>query len=213
MARKPKGYWKNLANVKREILAFVAAHGEPGVMPTITQLRRAGHGSLTTAIHNYHGDFHEVARKLRLSIAQRRKGYWKDFANVRREVLAFVAQHGRPGVMPTLAELRDAGHGGLVSAVHQYHSDVYEVARRLGLAPPNKPKGYWKDFANVRRELLAFIARHGIAGMMPTEGELRQTGHSSLTFAICQYHGDFYQVARRLNLTTRRNYNSSLAAG
>lgn len=204
MARKPKGYWTDFANVKRELLAFVASEGVPGSMPTATELRRAGHGSLAIAIHKHCGDFQEAARLLSLSATRKPRGYWKDFENVKRELLAFIAEEGGTGRMPTMTELRAAGRGSLVSAIHEHHGDFQEVAQRLHLSTPYRPKGYWKDFRNVKCELLAFIAEQGVDGMMPTESELRDAGRSSLTFAICQYHGDFHEVARRLHLSTRR---------
>ncbi len=204
MVRKPRGYWKNPTNVRRELLAFVARHGVSGVMPTVTELREAGHGSLAIAIHKYHGDFREVAKRLHLTTAQKPKGYWQDFANVKREILTLISEQGEAGMMPTMAELREAGLGSLVSAIHEYHGDLHRVAKRLKLATPYKPKGYWKDFGNVRREVRRFIADHGNSGIMPTEGELRVAGHSSLTFAICEYHGDFRTVAGQLNLASKR---------
>lgn len=209
MARRPKGYWQDFAHVKDEILAFVDEDGTPGKMPSITELRKAGHDSLVVAIHKYHGGFHHVARRLRLSTTRKPRGYWKDFGNVKREVLAFIANHGVRGTMPTVMELRRAGYGNLVSAIHQYHGDFQEVARRFQLVTSHKPKGYWKDFANVKREVLAFVAERGHDGMMPTEGELRNAGQSSLTFAIWEYHGDFQEVACRLNLSTRRSPRNS----
>ncbi|OHB73459.1 MAG: hypothetical protein A2V70_06825 [Planctomycetes bacterium RBG_13_63_9] len=204
--RKPKDYWKDFRNVRREVLAFVDDQGEPGKMPTITELRGAGHGSLVIAIHKYHGDFPKVARRLRLAMTHKPKGYWKDFRNLKREILAFVSESAEPGRMPTMRELKHAGHASLVSAIHQYHGSLFEVAQRLDLSVPQRPIGYWKDFGNVRQELLAFVAEHGIAGKMPTGSELRRAGQNSLASAIHKYHGDFREVAHRLGLSITRTY-------
>jgi hypothetical protein len=209
MGRRAKGYWQDFANVRHEILAYVAEHGTAGAMPTITELRHDGHSNLVAAIHKYHGSFHQVAGRLHLSMARKPRGYWKDLSNVKRELLEFVADQGARGTMPTVGELRRAGYANLVSAIHEYHGDFHQVARQLNLSLSHKPKGYWKDFANVKRELLAFIAEHGVDGMMPTESQLRDAGHSSLTFAIWEYHGDFQEVARQLNLSTRRSSRNS----
>lgn len=209
MTCKPRGYWKNLDNVNREILTFVAEEGISGLMPTETELRRAGHGSLVIAIHKHHGSFHRVARQLHLSITRKPKGYWKDFRNVEREILAFIAEQGTPGTIPTATELRHAGHGSLASAICEYHGDFHEVAQRLGLSSRYRPKGYWRDFGNVRRAVLAFVTQNGEPLVMPTESELRNSRLSSLSTAIYQYHGDFHQVARRLGLATRRRPKNS----
>ena len=209
MTRKPKGYWKNLDNVKRAILAFVAQEGVRGVMPTETELRKAGHGSLVIAIHEHHGGLHDVARRFDLSMTQKSKGYWKDFGNVKREILAFVAERGTPGTMPTATELKRAGRGSLASAISEYHGDFHEVARKLGLSSRYRPKGYWRNFENVRRAVLAFVSKNGNSHAMPAESELRNAGLSSLATAVYQYHGDFHKVARRLNLSTRRKPKNS----
>ncbi len=210
MARKPRNHWRDFGNVRHEIVEFVAERGVPGRMPTITELRRAGHGSLVVAIHNYHGDFHQVASRLNLSVVHKPKGYWKSFDNVKDEILAFVAEKGVEGRMPMIMELRNAGYASLVCAIHEYHDGWYRVASRLNLSVSQRPTGYWKDFGNVRREVLAFVADRGVAGMMPTENEFRSAGHASLTSAIYQYHGNFREVARRLHLVTRRGPRKSL---
>lgn len=47
-----------------------------------------------------------------------------------------------------------------------------------------KPPSYWGDFANVERELLAFVAQHGIDRVMPTKHELKAAGRNDLYDAI-----------------------------
>src|SRR5574340_529975 len=120
-ARKPRGYWCDFGNIRREVLAFIAKKGVSGVMPTITELRRARLGSLVVAFHKYHGDYRVVAGRLHLKIRRRPRGYWKRFDNVRDSVLAVVDGNGAPGQMPTVAALRRNGSGGLAAAIHQYH--------------------------------------------------------------------------------------------
>lgn len=210
MARKPRNHWRDFRNIRREIARFVTEHGIADRMPTITELRQAGQGSLVVAIHNYHGDFHEVARRLDLSVVHKPKGYWKEFENIRRDIRAFVAQHGTPDKMPTIMEFREAGYASLVSAIHEYHGGWHEVAQRLKLTIGQRPMGYWKNFDNIRRKILAYVADQGAAGMMPTESELREAGQGSLTSAIYQYHGGFSKVAGQLDLATRRAPRRSL---
>ncbi|MBN2474336.1 MAG: hypothetical protein JXB62_06995 [Pirellulales bacterium] len=203
-ARKPRGYWKSLDNVTREVLRFVAEQGVPRTMPGSKELREAGQGSLVIAIHKYHGGFQQVARRLHLTMPRKAKAYWKDFENVKREILTFVAQHGVPDSMPTMVALREAGHASLAAAICEYHGDFHEVAERLGLSSTHKPKGYWKDFGNVRREILAFLVVHGTPSIMPTENELRGAGRNDLSYAIQTYHGGFQRVALQLKLESRQ---------
>lgn len=205
MTSKPRGYWTDFQNIKRTIIEFIThQEGIPGVMPTETDLRKAGHRSLVVAIHKHHGSLHDVAQRLHLSVTQKSKGHWKDFGNVKREILAFVAERGTPGVMPTATQLRHTGRGGLVAAISAYHGGFQVVAQRLGLTCRLRSKGYWRDFGNIRRAVFAFVAENGNSQLMPTERDLRDAGLSSLSTAIYQYHGSFHEVASQLNLSMRR---------
>src|SRR2546426_2117028 len=106
--RKPQGYWNEFASVERELLAFIESHGTPGVMPTNTDLGKAGRSDLQNALAK-HGDYPSVAARLRLACAKKQQGYWDDFANVGHELLAFIEEHGTPSAMPTSVELGKAG--------------------------------------------------------------------------------------------------------
>jgi hypothetical protein len=197
--RKPTGYWADFSNFERELLAFIEEHGTPGVMPTDKELRKARLGNLPDAISK-HGGYAEVAERLGLTYNRKRPGYWDDFSNVKRELLAFIQEQGTHGVMPTQDELMKAPQGTLPSAI-QKHGGYAVVAKRLKLelTYTKKTLGYWDDFVNLERELLAFIAKHGTPGLMPTNEELRKAKQSSLSAAI-QKHGGYPAVAERLEL-------------
>ena len=129
--RKPQGYWHDFANVKRELLAFIEKNGKPGVMPTTKELRRARRSTLEFGISK-HGGRQVIIERLGLTPPQRQRSYWGDFTNVKRELLAFIMEHGTSGVMPTRGELTQAGRGGLNDAIQQ-HDGQQSVAERLGL--------------------------------------------------------------------------------
>ena len=101
--RKPPGFWTVFSNLERELLAFIMKHGTPGVMPTVKQLRQYGFGCLANAIDKNYGGVRKVAERLGLELACTRKtiGFWEDFTNVERELLAFTVKHGTPGLMPS----------------------------------------------------------------------------------------------------------------
>jgi len=195
---KPSGYWTDFANVKKELHNFVAEHGAAGTMPTYTVLNGAKRGDLVGAIAK-HGGVRSVAKKLGLQFARRPDGYWDDFANLENELLAFVAGHDTQGIMPTHRELKNAGRGDLVNAIHK-HGGIPKVSTRLGLKRPDadKPSGYWDNFANVAGELRAYIAEHGKVDVMPTTQELIETKRTDLYNAV-QKHGGLQAVAERLD--------------
>ncbi|MDE3090145.1 MAG: hypothetical protein KGJ80_12250, partial [Chloroflexota bacterium] len=199
--RKPSGYWDDFANVEKELRAFVTQHGIEGVMPTQSQLHTAERNDLNSAIGK-HGGFWAVAKRLGLmrSDADKLAGYWNDFANVDTELHAFISKHGTSGVMPSYPQLKLRGYGSLANAIDK-HGGSLVVAERLGLdrSDADKPKGYWDNFANVERELRAFVAAHNKDGTMPTSKELTDAGYRSLVHAINK-HGGFWIVSDKLGL-------------
>ena len=60
-----------------------------------------------------------------------------------------------------------------------------------------KPNNYWKDFANVERELREVEKK---LGHFPTQKELMEMGRSSLVFAIGNYHKGINAVRERFGL-------------
>ncbi|MBD1926932.1 hypothetical protein H6F74_11825 [Trichocoleus sp. FACHB-90] len=199
--RKPNGYWNDFANLERELLAFIEEHGTPGIMPTNSQLLCAKRSNLARAIHN-HGGLPAVAKRLGLELAYTAKpfGYWDDFANVKREIVTFTQNVGTLGVMPTKQELTNAGRSDLASVIHK-HGGYLEVAKRLGLNLCYRRKlvGYWEDFSNMECEIFSFIQESGTVGIMPTHEELLKAGRNDLAGAI-QKHGGYPEVAKSLGL-------------
>jgi hypothetical protein len=196
----PLGYWDDFANVERELISFIEEHGAPGVMPTHEELAITAHGDLSSAIRK-HGGIQSVAEQLGLAYKQKRWGYWDNFSIVERELHKFIQEHGSPGVMPMLKELKKAGQGDLASAIRKKHGGPQSVAERLKLTYIKKRKGYWEEFSNVEREIREFIREHGTSGVMPTNTELREAGRGDLVKGIHNYHGGFHFVARQLGLS------------
>jgi hypothetical protein len=207
--KKPPRYWNDPANLKRELLAYIAQHGHKGIMPTGSELLEHGRAGLMGAIQK-HGGFPVVGERLGLKRpdARRLSGYWNDFANVVRELRTFIREHGRAGVMPTGKELRANGREDLKSAILR-HGGQQTVAERLRLRRPNAPRppGYWDDFANLARELQAYLAERGAEQTMPTAPELEAARRKGLVHGIGK-HGGFLAVARRLKLRRVRELHT-----
>src|SRR5437660_199139 len=101
--------------------------------------------------------------------------YWGDFAHVETELLAFIEEHGTPGVMPSRNDLRQAGLHDLNGALKR-HGGTSAVAKRLNLQPKIKPMGHWDDFTNIEKTLSSYIDEYGTLGVMPTASELQKAG-------------------------------------
>ena len=129
--RKSYGYWQDPAALERELRAFIAEHGEDGVMPSRAKLEAAGRGDLVTAMARS-GGATAVAARLGLRLAKNPHGYWQNWANVEAEVRAFVEAQGQPGVMPTTAELLAARRFDLYYGISR-NGGWRAVAERLGL--------------------------------------------------------------------------------
>lgn len=127
------------------------------------------------------------------------EGYWKDFKNLEREILALNVFRGQIGIMPKAAELKQLGRGDLMKAISTHHGGYQSVAERMKLDYRKKRHRYWYDFANLETELKAFIEQHGTPGVMPTKTELEEAGKGSLANAL-GLHGGVLEVAERLNL-------------
>ncbi|MBD1863042.1 MULTISPECIES: transposase [Trichocoleus] len=134
----------------------------------------------------------------RQSYERRPVGYWENFDNLKRELIALNEIRGQIGVMPTAQELQQMKRCDLQKAVSEFHGGYAAVAEKLGLIYGKKTYGYWLEFSNLEHELVAFIEHHGTPGVMPTKEEI-QAVEPSLSWAIGQ-HGGFLQVAQRLNL-------------
>ncbi|MBI5649392.1 MAG: hypothetical protein HZC40_02930 [Chloroflexi bacterium] len=200
---KPKGYWKDFENVKKEVLAYMKENDTFAKMPTAAELLESGQASLGWAI-NYHGGYQTVAERLGLKYTQKRQGYWKDVTNIERAVLEFVEKHGTPGQMPSLDELKKVGYGDLSRAISK-HGGYTQIANRLKLSPAwkFKPMYYWKNSANLEREILDFVNQHGTLSVMPTEDELESAHRRDLVNAITK-HGGFTLIALGLGLIQKR---------
>ncbi|EME28833.1 hypothetical protein Gasu_37230 isoform 1 [Galdieria sulphuraria] len=80
-----------------------------------------------------------------------------------------------------------------------------------------KPRGYWKDYSSVRKEIIQYVEqRDGVSGLdensialhrMPSANELRKSGRYALALAISSHHGGFHAVAREIGL--QPNHHSS----
>lgn len=199
--RRPRHYWDDFSNLERDLSAFVAEHGQTGVMPTARELDLAGCRSLVDAINKHGGQF-AVAKRLGLTERQvyHPPGYWDDFSNLEQKLRAFLVERGTPTRIPTQVDFLAEGRSDISGALH-HHGGLRVVAERLGLSLSSqaKPHGYWKDFSNLEREIRAFILDHGRPGQLPTEAELSRAGRMDIGCAI-DTQGGYVAVAQRLGL-------------
>lgn len=200
-AKKPAGYWRQLANIAAAIDAYNRAQGTPGQMPGQIELNQAGYSSLSQAISVYHGGFAEVAKRLGLLYqGPRPPGYWHVWTHLEQELNDFIQTHGTPGQMPRLAELELHQRYDLGNAI-TYYGGYHAVAERLGLTTIYHPPGYWQSWDNLSRELHEWAKAYDHLGIMPTGERLIATGRDDLVGAFSK-HGGLLVVADKLGWKT-----------
>lgn len=200
------------SRVAAALLEYIEQHGEPGVMPALDTLAAAGRHDILWGVRREFGGLRAAMRTLELRAPRARprargktarpRGYWLDFSTVERELHAFIAANGTAGLMPSQLELRTHGRHDVSNAITAHHGGINAVASRLGLARPTArtPRGLLADARRFERELQAFIAANGTAGVMPTQAELQEHGRYDLSHAIAAHHGGRLPLARALNL-------------
>ena len=88
--------------------------------------------------------------------------------------------------MPTRKQLRDAGKSDIENLISTF-GGYAKVAKLLGLrrSTQKKPRGYWTDQANMRREVQDMQEELGLANdVMPSKPMLRKAGRLDLIRAI-----------------------------
>lgn len=209
-----------LLSIQRDLLRLaVDGHLPPGYMPSASQLRRLGQSELLKNIV-FVGGFSVVSKALALTPAQKKglksdqaswtyptrirrpKHYWKSWRVVETELYKF-ANENCDGFMPLQRHFIENNRTDLLNAIRQ-HGGLACAAKRSRLQPPlniisRRPRAYWRDPAILNGEILAFTAKYGHPGIMPTSEGLRRAGRTDLLYAIRRY-GGFSALAARLHL-------------
>lgn len=201
--------WKNIKNLAQEIRSINEARGEINYIPSANVLRELDRGDLVYAITRYHGGFQSVAEYMGIGFRKRRSRYWHDFENLKQELFLYIREFGTAGIMPTKAELEEAGKAAL-SAALSIHGGVVEVARRLNLqfSYDRKPRSYWKNLNHLKGAIEEVSQQLRIQNRLPTHEELQELGRTDLISAIAK-NGGWPSVSRRLGFSYSRKKVSS----
>ena len=202
-SRKPNGYWKKWENVEAELKQ--AIEDNDGEFPTQIRLYEMGRSSLNYAIRtiNHHNGVDMVRKRMGFSFGNKKpNGYWKKWENVERELEEAIEENN--GEFPTQTRLYEMGKSSLVTAITRDYMGLEKVRERMGFDSGRKPKGYWKKWENVERELEEVMEQEG---EIPTQKRLRDLGKSSLGVAITKYHGGINSVRERMGFGENDNIN------
>lgn len=127
-----------------------------------------------------------------LKSVQKPRGYWKDFSNLKEEIKVVIEELGH---FPTRLELRRLGRSDIDNAVSRYHEGLFKVKEEMGFKPDQKPRGYWRSWQNLMRELLPIVEK---LGYFPSSPELARMKRWDILNSMRDYHGGHQAVREKL---------------
>jgi len=192
--RKPNGFWKKWENVQPILDTIIK---ELGHFPTQRDLKDRGQSVLAAAITLYHGGFYQVAIRTGYTSRKLPKKFWKDFSNIRSEILQLSE---RLGYFPSTTEIRQYNRM-LEKAIYEYYGGIHKVRERLSIDSERNRHGFWKNWDNVQRELIVII---GELGHFPRVVDLKEMNKHDLLRGIYSWHDGLNQVKKKLGYTIER---------
>jgi hypothetical protein len=190
--RKPRDYWCNWDNVKHELEIITTTLNHS---PTWNELSDVGRLDVQNAITRHHGGMNAVRIKMGYPIEKVDAGYWEDWETFERETRALIAALGH---FPTRSELVERGLSQIYHAMCSHHGGAEKVKTRLGLEPPKKSNGHWKEIENVKSALQEIMHERNL-GRIPSPQELTRWGYSGLLTGIGDYHGGISNMRMLFN--------------
>jgi len=187
ISQKPKGYWNKWENIKKELLPLCDKLGK---IPTRGYFERIGKADLHAAIYSKWGGPNKVAEKLGYEANKKSNGYWDDWEHLKKELLPICLKLGR---FPTQKELTKLNRYDLSNAIYRfgYYSDV---ANKLGYKTNKKIKGYWKEWAHLKKELIPICKS---LGRFPKKTDLIKLNKRYLNNPIISF-GGFHVLAKKM---------------
>lgn len=184
-----------------------------GCIPPIDKLKSdEGRNDLANYIYrHYNGGVAEAAKILGTITTNQKRGfnpygYW-DLDKIVEQYLGLHKQK-RLTKWLTPIELKKID-SKLLHAINEHGgiNRIRNIIRELGinLSDNRKPRGYYKEFRNIKLSVMPFIEQHG---HFPSQNDCQKLVLTSLWPAL-QYHGGLNAVAERLGVPTATEYHKS----
>ena len=185
---RPKNYWSNLDNVKKELAELESRLGHTPTGPEI----RSELPTLYGAIQKYYGGIRQVRDILGIPLERKEDGYWDDWKNVKREIER-VKQENNLDRLPSHQELLRLGETTLPAGIKS-QGGYSAVRSKLGEEDRKRPRGYWKKWGNFKQELEQAISE---IGHFPTQRELIENEYGAIASST-DYYGGLQKIRKRL---------------
>lgn len=97
---------------------------------------------------------------------------------------------------PTQEYLKN-NNPSLLKAIYRYHKNLSNVALYMKITNDIKPKGYWMEFDNLKKEMCDIIK---VSKKFPTTNYLREIGRDDMISAIYKYYGGILNVKKLIDI-------------
>jgi hypothetical protein len=124
------------------------------------------------------------------------KNYWKDINNVLTELQSV---HDELGHFPSVSELEKLGYNSLSISIYKYHGGMGVIRGITGNESTIKPREYWFNIENIKREATLFIEEHGVAKF--TYKHMRSVGLHNFVNGIKRQGISLTQVCEMIGVT------------
>jgi len=158
--------------------------------PTMNELRKLKRGNLLYKI-NKAGGINYFRKLLKFNLLQVPNGYYEDFTNVVNVINDYINVYKK---FPTINALDKFKHG-IKFAIQKYHGGYRNVRDKLGIPQLMKQDGYWRNFKNIRKEIL--IIKNTI-GVFPSVEDIKKYGPAGLYAGICLYHSGLPAIQKKI---------------
>jgi len=192
---KPRGYWKNINNVIKELNRIKKKH-DFKILPSAQILSEIGYSRLLNAINRYH-KYPNVKKILGEKYLRVKCGQWKDLEFTVYEAKKVMKKYNFK-ILPPFKKLTKLGYSSLAISIIKYHRGFREFRKQIGEEQIIRRNGVWKDLDYTIKEAKKVMKNFNIK-IFPTQEFLNKNGYNGLSAGITRYHGGFPYFRSILN--------------
>jgi len=123
------GHWKFFSNIEKELKELEKTLSK---FPTFDEVKKFK-PYLLRPILEYHGGYYEVRDKLKIEQLRNKRNHWKNFENIKKELMILKEKLGRFPDYDDLVKNKQL----LISPINRYHGGLVEIRESLGFSKPS----------------------------------------------------------------------------
>ncbi|HME86999.1 MAG TPA: hypothetical protein VKE88_01150, partial [Candidatus Nanoarchaeia archaeon] len=183
------GIWRDKNYTKNEAIKAMKKL-KVKVLPSSGRLCENGYSSLSNAITNYHGGFHQFRTEvLGEEALQMKAGLWRDTAYIKKQAMAAMKEL-KVTRLPSQDTLGKKGYSDLINGITRYHGGFHQFRTEvLGEEALQMKAGLWRDRTFRLNYAKQLLEKHKLKEL-PSQTRLAEIGESGFSAAISKYHTD-----------------------